>query len=565
MKISLKIIPTIRVALITLMVFFSVLNATLLLKVYADTVTTSVTVGNSAPSFTDGPREDPESSATNPTNVGSNVVWEATAADSNSENYYLIVCSTNSVSPTNGGAPTCGATQWCVSSSTASASEATCSRAAQSGDSENNNWYAFVCDGNATAANCSSANQGSGATGSPFVVNHAPAFSAISEDGPGDPGDTITWTATSSDSDSSGSADTVKLIICKTAGITGDACDGGGSDTWCSSSLVSSNPTCEYEIPTPTPDQTNDAFAYIVDNHNFGATSGTQGSNESYIVSNVAPVVSSVTFNSGSAINLTEGTTTPIEVTATVTDNNSCAGGEIATTYAYAYRSGVGFSGCDSSGESNSNYCYAEVTCTVVGGSCTGTTDPSANYTCEVTYQYYADPTDVSTEYPTENWLASFRAIDDDSAQDTVEVGAGIELNSLTALDVTSAVNYGALDVGQSNDPLDKTTTITPTGNVGLDTELSGDDMCTDYPTCAGGIIEVLNQKYALVTSTAYASGTALSGTETEVEINIAKAITGSPTTKNIWWGILIPGGTSPGSYSGGNTIGAVKGEVGDW
>lgn len=554
-----------RALFIVLSTIAVLLNAAIIIRVFADTVTTSVTVGNSAPSFTAGPAESTESSSTNPTNVGTAVTWQATATDSNSENYYLIVCSTNSVSPTNGGAPTCGGTQWCISSSTISGSQATCNRTMLAGDAETNNWYAFVCDSNASAANCSTGNQGTGATGSPYIVNHAPAFSAISNDGPKNPGETVTWSATASDSDTSGAADTVKLIVCKTTGLSGDACDGGGSDTWCSSSLVSSNPTCGYAIPTPTADQANNAYVYVVDSHNFGATSGNQASNVSYTVNNTAPVVSSVTFNGGNAIDLTEGTTTNVSVTATVTDNNSCDAGEIATTYAYAYRSGVGYSGCDTAGEANNNYCYAEVTCTVVGGSCTGPTDASANYTCTVTYQYYADPTDVATLYPAENWLATFKAIDDDSATNAVEVAGGVEMNSLTALDVTSALSYGALDVGQSNDPLDKTTTITPTGNVGLDQELSGTDMCSDYPTCSAGVIGVAYQKYSLASLTAYASGSVLSTSATEVELNLAKATSGSPTTKNTWWGILIPSGTVPGSYSGLNTIGAVKGETANW
>jgi len=559
---KLKILIVLIALLIILFVSFS---ASILWKVLADSVSTSVTVGNSAPSFTVGPAESSESSSTSPTNVGSSVTFTATATDSNTEDYYLIVCSSNSVSPVNGSAPTCGATQWCVSTSTDSGVQASCSRTALVGDSESNNWYAFVCDGNSSSANCSSSQQGSGGTGSPFAVNHAPGFSGIGNDGAKNPGQTVTWTSTSSDTDSDGVSDTVKLIVCKTSGISGDACDGGGSDTWCSSSLVASNASCGYEIPSVTPDQSNNAYVYIVDNHNMGSSSGTQGSIDSYVVSNVAPVVSAVTINSGSDINLTEGTTTGVVLTATVSDNNSCSGGELATIYGYAYRSGLGYSNCDTSGEADSNDCYPEVSCSVVGGSCTGETDASANYTCTANIQSYADPTDVNTEFPGTTWLSSVKAIDDDTSSHNLEVATGVVMNSLTALDVTASINFGALDVGQSNDPLDKTTTVTPTGNVGLDTELSGDDMCTDYPTCSEDTIGVAYQKYGLAALTAYASGTALSAVDTEVELNVGKARSGSPTTKNIWWGILIPNGTVPGSYTGGNTVGAVKGEVGGW
>jgi len=537
-----------------------------LLKIFADSITTSVTVGNSAPTITAGPAESAESSSTSPTNVGASVTFQATATDSNAENYYLIVCSSDSVTPHNGAAPTCGATQWCVSTSTTSGSQASCSRTALIGDAESNAWYAFVCDGNASAANCTATgNQGSGGTGSPFAVNHAPAFSSVSNDGPKNPGQTVTWITTSSDSDTSGSADTVKLLVCKTTGISADACDGGAGDTWCSSSASASNPTCGYSVPIPTVDGASSAYVYIVDSHNFGSAAANQGSDSAYTVSNVAPVVSSVTINGGNDIDLTEGTTTDVVVTATVTDNNSCGGGELVTTYGYVYRSGKGYSLCDSAGEADSNFCYPEISCSVSGGSCTGTSDPSANYTCTVSMQYYSDPTDVATQFPTETWLSNFKAVDDDSGSNNLEVATGIVVNSLTALDVTSAVNYGALDVGEKNDPLDQITTITPTGNVGLDEELSGTDMCTDSPTCSGGVIGVTYQKYALASLTAYASGTALSGVATEAELNLQKATSGTPTTKNTWWGILIPTGTIPGVYSGSNTITAVKGEVINW
>jgi hypothetical protein len=184
-----------------------------------------------------------------------------------------------------------------------------------------------------------------------------------------------------------------------------------------------------------------------------------------------------------------------------------------------------------------------------------------------VSLQYYADPTDTNTEFPTENWLDTIKATDDDAASDNTEVAAGVEMNSLTAFDVTGSINYGGLAPEESNDPLDKIVTTTPTGNVGLDQEHSGSaNMCTDYPTCAVGTpIGVANQKYALAGSTAYSSGTVLSTSATEVELNVPKAESGSPTTKNTWWGILIPTGTVTGEYAGANTITAVKGETANW
>ena len=549
----------IGICLILLSISFSIFSLEAF-QAYADTVTTSVTVGNSAPSFTAGPLENPTSSITTPTNVGSSITFQATASDSNSENYYLLICSSNSATPTNGGAPTCGATTWCTSTATTSGSQASCSYTTQLADTTSNDWYAFVCDGNSSAASCSTAQQGSGDSGSPFVVNHSPSFSSPFNNSPQNPGSTVTWTTTASDSDSN----TVKLLVCKTPGITDGTCDG---DTWCSTSLVASNPTCGYSIPSVYPDGIYDAYVYVVDQYNLGSADATQGSNVSFTVNNVAPVVSAVTINGGSAIDLTESSTKAVTLTATVTDNNSCYGGEISSVLGYVYRSGVGYTGCDTSGEADNNYCYPEISCSVVGGTCTDNTDGSANYTCTVDLQYYADPTDTNTQYPDDNWLDTIKAIDDDTASSITQVSSGVELNSLTAFDVTGSINFGSLGADESNDPLDKIITTTPTGNVGLDQEHSGSaNMCTDYPTCAVGTpIAVSYQKYALTSLTSYPSATVLSTAPTEVELNVLKPTTGSPTTKNTWWGILIPSGTISGAYSGANTVTAVKGESADW
>lgn len=572
MKINIKKISLNKISVFPKTVLFFLLLFLFLslgvFSVLADPITTAVTVGNNPPSITDGPREDPTSSATTPTDVGSDTTFEVTATDSNSDDYYLIVCSTDAVTPVNGGAPTCDATTWCVSSATASGSESTCSRTALAGDSVSNDWYAFVCDGHSSFADCSTTgNQGSGDSGSPFVVNHQASFTGASNDAPKDPGQTVTWSTTASDSTDS---DNVKLLVCKTTGVTAGACDGGAGDTWCSSSLVASDPSCQYSIPSVIPDGSYNAYTYIVDEHNFPATGVYQASNVSFTINNTAPVVSAVTINGGAAIDLTESTTKAVTLTATVSDNNSCYGGEIATVYGYAYRSSVTYAGCDGAGEANNDYCYPEITCTVVGGTCTDNTDASANYTCTANIYYYADPTDTLTEYPSDTWLDTIKAIDDDAASDDLEVSTGVEMNSLIGFEigytVTGSISYGNLGIGQKNDPLDKITTTTPTGNIGLDQEHSGSSMCTDYPTCSGGTpITVGYQHFALASSTAYASGTPLTGSATEYELNVPKVRGGSVTTKNVWWGIEIPSGTTIGTYSGANTISAVKGETTNW
>ena len=551
MKIS-KYIPIVLVVLLVLtlssFLFFKKFNTHAQSSV-TKTFTTKVTVGNSPPSITVLPAESPASSTSDPTTPGDAITFSATATDANGENYYLVICSTNSVTAgTSGGAPTCAGTRYCVSSSTASGTATSCSYTTKAADPYTNNWYAFVCDANTSSSACSASSQGSGASGSPFIVNHAPTFTAISNNSPRNPGTSVTWTATASDTTD---GNTVKLLVCKTQAMANGACTGG---SWCTSSSVASNPTCSYSIPIPTADGANNAYVYILDQFDTPATETTQGSNSPFTVNNVAPTVSAVTLNAGAAINLEAGTTKSIPVTATITDNNGCASSEISNVVAYVYRSAITYTGCDTSGEQNGNYCYSEVSCSA--GTCSGT---NVTYTCSVPMQYYAEPTDtdnVESTFAAQNWLATVKATDNNSATGNATLATGVEVNSLAAFNITPGIDYQTLNAGQTDATLAQTVITTPTGNVPLDQDHSGSQMCTNYPTCTDGTpLAVTLQKYALATGTAYASGTTLTATPTAVNINVPKVDNGTVTTKTTWWGISIPAGTLPGVYNGVNTI----------
>lgn len=538
-----------------------VLFLTSLTFVRGESVTTSVTVGNSAPVIGTGPADG--SYATLPTNVGSDVTFTVTATDGNNESYYIAVCKTDSVTPHNGAAPTCATDQtWCVSTNpVASASQASCAYTALAGDAQSNAWYVFVCDSNASSSSCSTPgaqNLGDANQGSPFKVNHAAVFDAYSNDGPKNPGSAITFSTNTStlDNDNDTTPDTVKLLVCKTAGVSAGDCDGGASDRWCiSDSWVANNPSCSNALTAPVADDTYNAYVYVIDSHNFVDAGTNQGSNSTFTVNNVAPVVSAVTINGGSAITLTESSTKNVVLGATVTDTNGCS--EISTVLGYAYRSGKGYGLCDTSGEADDNFCYPEVSCST--SDCSGSV---ATYTCTAAIQYHADPTDTATQYPDDTWKDTIKATDDDTASHNLEVTSGVEMESKLTMDVSASIAYGSLSVGGKNDPLDKTTTVTATGNVGLDEELSGADMSdgNDHTIAVG------KQVWALASSTAYASGTALTTSPDEAELNCQKTIAyATPKTKDTWWGIEIPTNTFPAVYSGTNTVTAVKGETANW
>lgn len=565
LKLSKKYFKTIIVITTTFLVvilssFFSKGLFRLFSATYTN-ITTQVTVGNSAPSFTSGPAENTASTSTAPTSIGGTVQFNATATDANGESYYLIVCSTNSVTAGSGGTyPSCGGTLYCRNTTAVSSGSSTsCSYTTVAGDAWSNAWYAFVCDNNSTAATCSTYSQGSGGNGSPFFVNHPPVFTVIGSNTPQNPGSNLTWTTTASDPDT---GSTVELLVCKTNAMSSGACTGGN---WCTSTAVASNPTCSYSIPTPTADGSYDTWVFVVDQFDLGAAgTGTKQASESdFVVSNVAPVVSSVTLNGGSAITLTESTTTTVPMTATVTDNNGCrnqgnTANEISSVKGYLYRSGITYTGCDTAGEANGNNCYPELTCSA--GTCT---NGVTTYSCSADVQYYADPTDKdyctfpTPWYNSNSWMATIKAIDDNSSSGYT-TGDYVEVNSLIGFTTQSLIDYGELSAGGGNDPLNKTTVITPTGNAPFHVNISGTKLCTDYSTCSTSgktPIDIAQQKYSLATGTAYASGTALSATPTKALIGVPKIDNGTVTTKTIWWGVSIPIGTVSGIYNGVNTI----------
>jgi len=520
-----------------------------------ETATTTVTVGNSAPDWVGEPIEDPASATGSPTNAGTNVTFKAKANDPNDEDYFLIICKTTGYTTTSDG--TCascdgGASDtWATSSATTDNTTSTVTYTTQGGDSESNAWYAYVCDANVGSQLCSSASQGTGDSGSPFIVNHSPSFTVASNTSPQDPGISVTWNTTSSDSDTVGGNDTVKLIVCKdNSGITNDECDGGASDTWCTSTYSGSDASCAYTIPIPTDDDASPyaAYVYIVDNHYFAATGGSQGTASSYTVNNVAPSISSVKLNMEEDINLIEGNTTSTQVTGIISDDNGDA--DISSGTAKAYRSGVGAVACTSQ---NDNQCYYNLSCNL--DSSDG--DTSRNATCTVSIWYNADPTGANTPWAAENWLATLEGQDDNTATGTDETGTSIEIIALSALDIdTGAISYGTIGAGEKRN-VNVTSTVVATGNCALDTNLSGTDMT------GAGTITADNQKYATTTGDYDTTGTALSTGAVEFELNLAKTTNRAATSsKDIYWGLNIPIGKPAGAYSGQNTFGAVKDEL---
>lgn len=564
--------------------------------------TTTVTVVNTPPAWTATTTEEIESSSDNPTNVGVEVSWVAIGTDSNTEDYYLLVCANNaSPTPVMSGPPTCDtpANQWAVSTATISGTEARAATTTLTAWAESNAWYAWICDGNPGTPRCSrDYTQGTNATNSsPFEVNHRPAFTVFTDDSPKEAGQVVTFMSTSSDSDVSGAADTVKLIVCATAGFdtVTDTCTG----TLLASTTVfaAADPSAVYTISIPTQDQDYNAFGYVIDQHGFEASGGAHGTDSTLTVANTAPTVaggfiSLVQPDTTDIVLTTEaGETTGFTLSFITSDVNSCensvATAEMTDYNLSIYRSGIGSTTCSvGSGSYNANNCYPSgvatttwnLSCTASTTSCTGSTDQDQVWDCTFPLWYITDPTAgivTDTLYFAEDWRAQVQGIDDDSDTGALaESTLGVEVDSLLAFALnTLTIPYGSLEPGQQTDPLNATTTVSATGNVGVDKNVTGTSMCTTYtgstpcPNSSTSTIPESEQVFATTTS-AYSAATPISSTTPAfVDMNVPKSTsTSTPANANAYWGIRVPGTvTFAGLYSGENTFTAVLSDPSQW
>ena len=481
-----------------------------------------------------------------PTNVGSPVAFTETATDTQTGNYYLAVCKTTGIQANSNAVPTCTGAggSWCVSGSITSGSQASCNYTPLSGDAESNDWYAYVCDDNA-GSTCSAYSQGSGNTGTPFFVNHAPTFTSISSSPSSvSPGAQVTFTAVSTDQDTI-TSDTIALYICKSNDFTGSDC--GPAGKFCNSSFVASypsgpvSPSCAYTTQYTDGIGAISYYAYIVDNHNFVATANPRSG--SFTIANVLPTSSNVHINSDATdVILTEGATQNVTCVSTIADVNGYS--DISTITARLYRSGVGPSPIG--GDDNSNH-Y-----TLSGSKVTYCTGSGTSGTCTFVFpvQYYADPTDASSNSPAENWVCQITP-SDGVGPATSPATSTIEMDSLKSFDISSdTINYGTVDPTQSSSG-SRNVTVTNTGNTAISFKISGNNLSCSMGSSA---VPVGDQQYNLDNNFDYGAGTPLSASPTSVA-TLNKPTQSTPTIqKNTYWQVTVPGGTR-GTCSGATSF----------
>lgn len=274
---------------------------------------------------------------------------------------------------------------------------------------------------------------------------------------------------------------------------------------------------------------------------NFGLLGGYQ-----YYPSTASTLnVTAILINNGSPITLTQGTTTPVSVGFTITDNSGCssvfAGGGVTTT---VFRSGIG-PNCTPDDQN----CY--VTNSQINNCVSGN---SATATATIPIWYFAEPTDASSTFSGQTWQAQVTASNLGNSSSTA-TSTGVNLNTLLAFELsTGTLNYGSVGAGQNTGATNKIINIQNTGNSSSTIKISGTSL--NYNT---NIIATSSQHYATNTFTYNVGDTPLTGVLTTIAgLFLNKPTSTAAVQKNIYWGISAEAGNPIGNYSGTNTIVAV-------
>jgi len=261
-------------------------------------------------------------------------------------------------------------------------------------------------------------------------------------------------------------------------------------------------------------------------------------------VGNAASTLETITLNSNSAITVTENTYVTISGTTTVSDSNGYADIVSATSVLFLNNTTTG---CFS-GDSDPNWCYYISSCAT--SSCEGLT---CVLTCSADVWFIAEPSDASSSYADYAWQMDITVLDSGSNATTATTSQ--ELNTAAYLDFSTSTDYSTVNPGATSSNV--TTNATNTGNYHIDIQFSGVDMQTGGATAS---IDVGQQKYSSSTIGDWTTeGVALSVTPTTYDLTLPKpTATTSNSIDDVYWVISIPTSTSPGIYTGTNTVDAI-------
>ena len=212
------------------------------------------------------------------------------------------------------------------------------------------------------------------------------------------------------------------------------------------------------------------------------------------------------------------------------------------------YRSGAtGGAACSNNG----NDCRVVSTCGMINAIDTN----QKVYNCQINLPYYADSTDPVGRYPSENWIAYVEVTDGTATASSSSLTK--EINSLLSVTLPASIGFGNHAMGDVTDASTNVeTTITQTGNVNADVELS---MAAGMGCKVGGVPRA-NIKWA-VSDVGFADGgsTAMTGTPVDTNLDVAYGTQSTPSpSKILYWNVSVPYAIG-GSCNGVTTISAIK------
>ena len=127
------------------------------------------------------------------------------------------------------------------------------------------------------------------------------------------------------------------------------------------------------------------------------------------------------------------------------------------------------------------------------------------------------------------------------AAGNTDAISASVTINNYCTFTVSNtAISFGSLNPGANTLTTSNTVTVTDTGNLGSNILTSG----TSW-TYASNNFGVQNTVWSASGSTAYGSGTVLTLSSVD-----SKIVVTTSTANSIYYGLGVPAGQAPGTYS---------------
>ncbi len=266
-------------------------------------------------------------------------------------------------------------------------------------------------------------------------------------------------------------------------------------------------------------------------------------------VGNSNPTVTNVILNHASSIVLTANTTQNVDVNATISDNNGCGDITGGSTTVMIFRSGITSSTCFTT--ANDLNCYRASSFTASSTCSSGTQVTTTTFAV----QYFAQATDSSSSFPSQNWIATVIFKDPNPSTGTAD-SSGQELLTLTALNVTtSSINYGTLSASSTTGATNQVATTTNAGNSSSTLQLKANATLTN----GANSITTSSQRYSTSSFTFAGTSTALTDTLATVNGFFLTAPTSSTNVlQPTFWGLEVPAGTATGTYNGQTLFSAV-------